>query len=130
MLFRSEGGKRTPQDGEPRRNERGPGGRDRDRRPPRRDNDRPGGSDRPAPVGSYNAGQSFSGQGIGEPAAPVQMPPTEARPARTGGPIMPPLMPPTQPAWKEPVKQTESAPETSGEPEGTKPEGTKPEGKE
>src|ERR1700749_2245136 len=30
-----EGGKRTPQDGEPRRNERGPGGRDR--RPPRRD---------------------------------------------------------------------------------------------
>src|SRR6202161_470089 len=41
-----EGGKRTPssQDGETRRNERGPaGGRDRDRRPPRRDGDRPGG---------------------------------------------------------------------------------------
>src|SRR5436305_7157168 len=41
-----EGGKRTPsQDSEPRRNERGPGGRDRDRRPQRRDQpgDRPGG---------------------------------------------------------------------------------------
>jgi small subunit ribosomal protein S3 len=115
-----EGGKRTPsQDGEPRRNERGPGGRDRDRRPPRRDNDRPG--DRPAPIGSYNAGgQGTGGQNIGEPAAPVQLPPTEARPTRTGGPIMPPLMPPVQPAWKEPAKQTESAPETAGEPEGTK----------
>jgi small subunit ribosomal protein S3 len=129
-----EGGKRTPsQDGEPRRNERGPGGRDRDRdrRPPRRDNDRPGGGDRPAPIGSYSAGSysaggpSSSGQSIGEPAAPVQMPPAEARPPRTGGPIMPPLMAPTQPAWKEPGRQTEPAPEASGEPEGATPEGTK-----
>jgi hypothetical protein len=48
------------------------------------------------------------------------MPPAEIRPSRTGGPIMPPLMQPTQPAWKEPAKQTEAAPETAGEPEGTK----------
>src|ERR1700689_5455834 len=100
-------GKRAPsQDGEPRRNERGPGARDRDRdRRPRRDGDRPGGDrpggdrgDRPAPV---------SGHGFGEPAAPVQAAPTESRPARTGGPIMPPLMPPSQPAWKEPVRPPE-----------------------
>ena len=121
-----EGGKRAPsQDGEPRRNERGPGGprdRDRDRRP-RRDGDRPGGgpggerSDRPA--------AAAGGHAIGEPAAPVQQapPPMESRPPRTGGPIMPPLMAPTQPAWKEPAKQAEpveAAPpptETSTEPE-------------
>jgi small subunit ribosomal protein S3 len=108
-----EGGKRTtPQDGEPRRNERGPGGRDRDRRPPRRDGDRPGGpggdrgpggvsQDRPARIGGEHA--------IGEPAAPVQAPPTETRAPRTGGPIMPPLMAPTQPAWKEPKPETETA---------------------
>jgi small subunit ribosomal protein S3 len=112
-------GKRAPsQDGEPRRNERGPGGprdRDRDRRP-RRDGDRPGGgpggerSDRPAVT---------AGHGIGEPAAPVQFqPPMESRPARTGGPIMPPLMAPSTPAWKEPkpvepvVEAAEAAPST------------------
>jgi small subunit ribosomal protein S3 len=102
-----EGGKRTPSlDGEPRRNERGPAGRDRDRRPPRRDGDRP-----PARIGGEHA--------LGEPVAPVQAPPTETRTPRTGGPIMPPLMPPTQPAWKEakpeakPESKQESAPETS-----------------
>src|SRR5580658_7187394 len=124
-----EGGKRAPsQDGEPRRNERGPGARDRDRdrdRRPRRDGDRPGGGpggdrpggDRPAPI---------AGHGIGEPAAPVQAAPAESRPARTGGPIMPPLMAPTQPAWKEPVKQpepTETAPEAAaGEGSSAEPE--------
>ena len=120
-----EGGKRAPsQDGEPRRNERGPGGpRDRDRRP-RRDGDRPGGGpggeraergDRPAATG---------GHAIGEPAAPVQAPPSmESRPPRTGGPIMPPLMAPSTPAWKEPAKQAEPvepaapAAETPTEPE-------------
>src|SRR5580693_7201367 len=50
-----EGGKRLPsQDGEPRRNERGPGARDRDRRPPRRDGDRPAGVG-PARVGGEHA---------------------------------------------------------------------------
>jgi small subunit ribosomal protein S3 len=102
-------GKRTPMGDEPRRNERGPGGRDRDRRPPRRDGDRP-----PARVGGEHT--------VGEPAAPVQAPPPEARPVvqRTGGPIMPPLMPPTQPAWKEPKPEAApEAPETtpSAEPE-------------
>jgi small subunit ribosomal protein S3 len=116
-------GKRAPsQDGEPRRNERGPGGpRDRDRRP-RRDGDRPGSGpggergDRPA--------AAAGGHAIGEPVAPIQQPPPmESRPARTGGPIMPPLMAPTQPAWKEPAKQAEPvesaapAPEASAEPE-------------
>jgi small subunit ribosomal protein S3 len=119
-------GKRTAsQDGEPRRNERGPGGRDRDRRPPmRRDGgphgDRPAGGpsagamqDRPARIGGEHA--------IGEPAAPVQAPPSEARPPRTGGPIMPPLMPPSQPAWKEPRTET-AAPETTGETPASEPE--------
>jgi small subunit ribosomal protein S3 len=111
-------GKRTPMGDEPRRNERGPGGRDRDRRPPRRDGDRPGGpgGDRPPRVAGEHA--------IGEPAAPVQAAPeprtTEARPARTGGPIMPPLMPPTQPAWKEPKPEAKPEPK----PEASTPEAT------
>ncbi len=105
-------GKRTlSQDGEPRRNERGPGARDRDRRP-RRDGDRPGGErgDR----GERGGDRGERPAPIGEPAAPVQTAPTEARPARTGGPIMPPLMPPSQPAWKEGPKQEsgEAAPES------------------
>jgi len=102
-----QNGKRTvAADGEPRRNERPRGDRDRgdrggDRRGPRpeRSGDRP-----------YGGAQQ---QPIGEPAAPVQAPPSEAR--RTGGPITPPLMPPTQPAWKEP-----KAPEPATE----KPEGS------
>jgi small subunit ribosomal protein S3 len=112
-------GKRTSQDGEPRRNER-PGGRDRDRdrRGPRREGGPGGGGpggERPARIGAEQA--------IGEPAAPVQAPPPEARPARTGGPIMPPLMPPTQPAWKQPK------PESTQETASPAPEGT-PESKE
>src|SRR5665213_2524416 len=73
-----EGGKRTPssQDGEPRRNERGPGGRDRDRRPPRRDGDRPGGGpggDRGPAMGQTDRPARIAGDhAIGEPAAPVQ----------------------------------------------------------
>ncbi len=114
-----EGGKHTPQDGAPRRNERGPAGRnDRDRRPPmRRDGERaPGGAafgqgpaqerpaqERPARIGGEHA--------IGEPAAPVQAPPSEPRAPRAGGPIMPPLMAPTQPAWKE--QKVEEQPETA-----------------
>jgi small subunit ribosomal protein S3 len=119
-----EGGKRTPsQDGEPRRNERGPGARDRDRdrRPPRRDGDRPATGIGPARVaGSEHA--------IGEPVAPVQAAPAEQRAPRLGGPIMPPLMPPSQPAWKE-AKPAE--PEASV-PEATQPETTpaEPENKE
>jgi small subunit ribosomal protein S3 len=114
-----EGGKRTPSmDSEPRRNERGPGGRDRDRRPPRRDQpgDRPGG-DRGGFAGSGE--RSERPAPIGEPAAPVQAPPHEPRAPRAGGPIMPPLMPPTQPAWKEPRPESkpETKPEASGEPE-------------
>ncbi len=112
-------GKRTTmsQDGEPRRNERGPGPRDRDRRP-RREGDRPGG-DRP---GADRPGGDRTGADrpapIGEPAPPIQAAPAEARPVRTGGPIMPPLMPPAQPAWKESAKQAEpaeSAPESQPE---------------
>jgi small subunit ribosomal protein S3 len=85
-------GKRTiMSDSEPRRNERGPGARDR--RGPRRDADRP-----PRVAGEQQA--------IGEPAAPVQAPPSENRPPRIGGPIMPPLMAPVQPAWKEPKPES------------------------
>jgi small subunit ribosomal protein S3 len=108
-----EGGKRTPsQDGEPRRNERGPGGRDRDRRPVRRDGERgPGGpgGDR-GPVGQAGPARIGGEHAIGEPAAPVQTAPAESRAPRAGGPIMPPLMPPSQPAWKEP--KAEAKPET------------------
>jgi small subunit ribosomal protein S3 len=104
-------GKRTPMGDEPRRNERGPGGRDRDRRPPRRDADRP-----PARVGGEHA--------VGEPAAPVQAPPPEARPVvqRTGGPIMPPLMPPSQPAWKEAKPESKPEPEVTESAPATEPE--------
>jgi small subunit ribosomal protein S3 len=122
-------GKRSPssQDGEPRRNERGPaGGRDRDRRPPRRDGDRPGAGG-PSPAREH---------AIGEPAAPVQAAPSESRAPesrgpRAGGPIMPPLMPPTQPAWKEPKPEakTEAAPEPEAAPP-AEPESAKPENKE
>jgi small subunit ribosomal protein S3 len=112
-------GKRTilATDGEPRRNERPRSDRG-DRRGPRPDH-RAGDNrgDRPAPVGERAPSergadgrphQSASHQGgIGEPAAPVQAQPSEAR--RTGGPIMPPLMAPTQPAWKESSKAPESA---------------------
>jgi len=101
-------GKRTSMGDEPRRNERGPGGRDRDRRPLRREGGRDGGreGDRPARIGGEQA--------IGEPAAPVQAPPSEARPVqRTGGPIMPPLMPPTQPAWKEKPEASTETPAAS-----------------
>jgi len=122
-----EGGKRTPssQDGEPRRNERGPGGpRDRDRRPPRRDGDRPGGDRPPARIGGEHA--------IGEPVAPVQAAPSESRVPETrgpraGGPIMPPLMPPAQPAWKE--AKPEPKPEAKAEvtPEDAAPQERTPE---
>ncbi len=111
-----EGGKRTfSPDGEPRRNERGPGGRER--RPPRREGERA-----PRPAGEH---------AIGEPATPVQAAPTESRPVRTGGPIMPPLMPPSQPAWKEqkPEAHSETAPASEAAPSAA-PEKTEPESKE
>jgi small subunit ribosomal protein S3 len=109
-LYKGEilpGGKRSlAQENEPRRNERPPmRDRDRDRRGPRPEGGRPEGAPRTErPVAETPAVQ----------AAPEQ------RPARTGGPIMPPLMSPaqapSQPAWKEP-----SAPEAenAGSPEGT-----------
>jgi small subunit ribosomal protein S3 len=132
-LYKGEilpGGKRNlPLDGEPRRNERGRGDRDRDRRPIR--NDRPGmdrpGMDRP---GMDRPGMDRPGMERPAPtvehAPPVQAAPhehrPEPRPARAGGPIMPPLMAPSQPAWKEPAKEpakpaAESGAETTG-PEG------------
>jgi small subunit ribosomal protein S3 len=62
-----------------------------------------------------------------EPAGSVTQappPPEMARPARTGGPILPPLMSP-QPQWKQEVRQEsgtptegEAAPETQPNPEG------------
>jgi len=103
-LYKGEilpGGKRTlGLDGEPRRNERPRG--DRERRPPR---------------------AAGAPREIGEPAAPMQAAPPEAQrassapaPARTGGPIMPPLMPPAQPAWKEtPAAEPAKTEEGSGE---------------
>jgi len=119
-------GKRTIFDSEPRRNERPRGDRnDRDRRPR---GDRPGGSgpggsgpggDREARGGEPRTSAQAEGShsGATQPAPiPVQQS-GEARPARTGGPIMPPLMAPVQPTWKE-------KPETASEPEsGAKPEG-------
>ena len=103
-LYKGEilpGGKRSlAQENEPRRNER-PGGRDRDRRGPRPDGGRSeGGRGEARPESAPRA----------EAPAPVAAAP-EARPARAGGPIMPPLMAPTQPAVKEPAE----TPETGGE---------------
>lgn len=123
-LYKGEilpGGKRNlPMDGEPRRNERGrndrDGGRDNrgDRRPPRGDRaagSGPGGS---GPGGDRPYGDrpaALSNPSEHHAAVPVQHVEarSEARPPRTGGPIMPPLMPPTQPAWKEPVAEAEAA---------------------
>jgi small subunit ribosomal protein S3 len=110
-------GKRTIFDSEPRRNERPRGDRDRDRRPR---GDRPGGG--PGGAGGENRGgeprTSAQAEGAHQPP-PLQAPQGgEARPARTGGPIMPPLMAPVQPAWKE--TKPEAKPEAAAEP---KPEG-------
>ena len=123
-----QNGKRTVSaDGEPRRNERprgdrdrGDRGGDRDRRGPRPDRGGPGGSgpgggDRPA-FGGGGTQQAPPPHAIGEPVAPVQAAPTEGR--RTGGPIMPPLMPPS-PAWKEQAREPAKAPETTDKPEGS-----------
>jgi small subunit ribosomal protein S3 len=125
-----EGGKRTPsQDGEPRRNERGPSARDRDRdrRPPRRDGDRPASG-----VGPTRA--AGGEHAIGEPAAPVQAAPAEQRAPRAGGPIMPPLMPPSQPAWKGPKPEAKAEAEpVEATPEASEPEAApaaEPENKE
>jgi len=96
-------GKRTGMnDGEPRRNERPRGDRDRgdrgDRRGPRPDR------------GPGDRGPGGGGEGRGERSpAPIvthhqNEPAVQARPSeggRTGGPITPPLMPPSQPSWKE-----------------------------
>jgi small subunit ribosomal protein S3 len=85
---------------------------------PRRDRDRDRDRDRrrePQPVAAEPSG------------AATQAPPPElARPARSGGPLMPPLMPP-QPAWKQEARSepqvAETAPtETKPEPTETKPE--------
>jgi small subunit ribosomal protein S3 len=129
-----EGGKRTPSmDGEPRRNERGPAGRDRDRRPPRRDGDR-GPASGPGHMGQGPA--RIAGEhALGEPVAPVQAAPPELRTSeprvpRAGGPIMPPLMPPAQPAWKEPkpeVKPPEPKQEVAKQEVDTEPDAKQPE---
>jgi small subunit ribosomal protein S3 len=57
-----------------------------------------------------------------EPSGPATQaaPPELARPARSGGPLMPPLMPP-QPAWKQEAR-TEPQPAETAPPAETKPE--------
>ena len=83
---------------------------------PRRDRDRDRDRDRrrePQPVAAEPAGPATQ-------AAPSDLP----RPARSGGPLMPPLMPP-QPAWKQEARSDapEAAPvEAKPEPAVTKPE--------
>jgi small subunit ribosomal protein S3 len=121
-LYKGEilpGGKRNlPLDGEPRRNERGRGDRDRnDRRPPRPGDRGPGG-----PGGDRPYGGASQAAPVGEPAAPVQAVPHERdnRAPRTGGPIMPPLMPPI-PAWKEQAKEAAKQSEPAAD-AGTQPE--------
>jgi small subunit ribosomal protein S3 len=86
---------------EPRRNERTERrDRDRDRGP------RPQRQPEPAPAPSGPAMQ----------APPPDLP----RPARTGGPLLPPLMPPQQPSWKQEVRSepepATGSPQTGGEP--------------
>jgi len=85
---------------------------------PRRDRDRDRDRDRrrePQPVAAEIPGGATQ-------AAPSDLP----RPARTGGPLMPPLMPP-QPAWKQEARleAPEATPETKA-PEPKAPE-AKPE---
>jgi len=76
---------------------------------PRRDRDRERRREQPQPVAAEPAGPATQ-------AAPSELP----RPARTGGPLMPPLMPP-QPAWKQEAR-AETAEGESKPPE-QKPEG-------
>ncbi len=104
-----QNGKRTvPADGEPRRNERPRG--DRPDRGGDRGNERRG--PRPAGGGGYGdrpqgersfAERAASAAPVGEPVAPIQSIPTDAR--RGGSPVVPPMMPPVAspaaPAWKE-----------------------------
>ena len=128
-LYKGEilpGGKRNlPQDGEPRRNERGRDGArdgrndrgDRGGRGPRPGGDRPGGdrpqADRVAAPMAVAAEMKSEVRTIGEPAAPVQAAPMQQAPTqRTGGPIMPPLMAPATPNWK----QDSETPDDSGSP--------------
>src|SRR5207247_6238967 len=55
---------------------------------------------------------SVASQETGGPA--VQAPPSDLpRPARTGGPLMPPLMPP-QPAWKQEARSETQPAEHTG----------------
>jgi hypothetical protein len=115
-----QNGKRTvPADGEPRRNERPRGDRDRDRRGPRPDN-RGGGDFRGGDRNTADRGgdRPPAPPAIGEPAAPVQAAPLEGR--RTGNPITPPLMAPTQPSWKDAPKQDAGGSESGSKPEGSK----------
>ena len=120
-----QNGKRTiPADGEPRRNER-----PRSDRGDRGDNrgDNRGRGPRVDSRGGDTRGGDTRGGGdrapaphaIGEPMAPVQVAPLEAR--RAGSPISPPLMAPTQPSWKEAAKQEAPKHEPAG-PEVSKPE--------
>jgi small subunit ribosomal protein S3 len=109
-------GKRTIFDSEPRRNERPRGDRgDRDRRPR---SDRPGG-DRPGVDRERGSEPRTSAQAESAHQPPPLSVPQADRPARTGGPIMPPLMAPAQFAPKE--AKPEARPEIK--PEGEKPEG-------
>ena len=121
-LYKGEilpGGKRLASlDSEPRRNERPRQDRgDRDRGP-RRDGGRDArGGDRPS-------GGSAPVAAPATETVPMQHAPTESRPPRTGGPIMPPLMPPSQPAWKGKAEaRAETAPAPTTAPT-TTPEGS------
>ena len=132
-LYKGEilpGGKRLSSvDSEPRRNERPRGDRpDRGERAPRR---APG--DR-GPIergpGDRGPAHSHAAPAAGsEAATPMQHAPAEARPARVGGPIMPPLMPPSQPAWKgRPAAEAPPAPEVTTGQESAGGADPKPEG--
>ena len=86
---------------------------------PRRDRDRDRDRDRrrePQPVAPETSGGATQ-------AAPADLP----RPARTGGPLMPPLMPP-QPAWKQEARS--DTPETAPETNAPEPKAPEPEPKE
>ena len=77
----------------------------------RRDRDRDRGERRGEPRTEHREPAPVETGPVMQQAPPAELP----RPARTGGPILPPLMPPQPPAWKQEARQEEKPEPPEGE---------------